>query len=241
MRPPAEVNFFTPCLLGNFQKFLNPVCYTIKWKIDKFVIFISVICHRRSDTNSRIIFFLYIFKFLTLRFSFAWTHNHSADSRFKILCPTVLSNRAIIIFYKLKSFKKYFLRVSAISKMPIKRSTDFPLFQNLNFIFFCECSDFENKKGSGNISPPSRFVHLPGVQNLSLRPPTEVKFFTPCHFWNFQKFLMSRKIQIDESVIFVSVICHRWCSDTNWLNIFFLCTSSNFLLWDFLMPWLLSE
>ena len=107
----------------------------------------------------------------------------------------------------------------------------------MNFIFFCECSDFENKKGSGNISPPSRFVHLPGVQNLSLRPPTEVKFFTPCHFWNFQKFLMSRKIQIDESVIFVSVICHRWCSDTNSRIIFFLCTFSNFLLWDFLMPW----
>ena len=35
----------------------NPICYTVRRKVDKSVIFVSVICHRRSDTNCLIIFF----------------------------------------------------------------------------------------------------------------------------------------------------------------------------------------
>ena len=146
-------------------------------------------------------------------------------------------NRAIIIFFtSWKVFLNIFYGYQLYQKCQ-SSVYGFSILLKFEIYVFVSTAILKIKKGSGNTSPPSRFVHLPGVQNLSLRPPTEVKFFTPCHFWNFQKFLMSRKIQIDESVIFVSVICHRWCSDTNSRIIFFLCTFSNFLLWDFLMTW----
>ena len=69
--------FFTPSHFGNFQKFFyiasNPICYTVRRKVDKSVIFVSVICHRRSDTNSRIIFFSVHLQTLALKFSSALT------------------------------------------------------------------------------------------------------------------------------------------------------------------------
>ena len=126
-----------------------------KIQIDESVIFVSVICHRRSDTNSRIIFFSVHLQTLTLKFSAALTSvgitfsqssiNKSilqllrygvfefleyviAVKRYVLAYAyhtsqqAVLLSRAIIIFfYKLKSLKKYFLRVSAISKMSVKR------------------------------------------------------------------------------------------------------------------------
>ena len=44
-----------------------------KIQIDESVIFVSVICHRRSDANSRIIFFSVHLQTLTLKFSAALT------------------------------------------------------------------------------------------------------------------------------------------------------------------------
>ena len=68
---------FSPCHFGNFQKFFyiasNPICYTVKRKIDKSVIFVSVICHRCSDANYWIIFFSVHLQTLTLKFSAALT------------------------------------------------------------------------------------------------------------------------------------------------------------------------
>ena len=46
---------------------------TVKRKMHKSVIFVSVICHRRSDANNRIIFFSVHLQTLTLKFSAALT------------------------------------------------------------------------------------------------------------------------------------------------------------------------
>ena len=71
----------------------------------------------------------------------------------------------------------------------------FSIILKFGISVFCECSDFENEKGSGDISPPSRFVHLLGVQNLSLRPPAEVNFLFPAIWEIFRIFFISHQIQ----------------------------------------------
>ena len=128
----------SPAIWEIFQKIfyitLNPVCYTVKWKIDKFVIFISVYLQT-----------FWLWDFLPHEPTIIQPH----DSRFKILCPAVLSNRAIIIFYKLKSFKKYFLRVSAISKMSVKRFWIFNYSEIWILYFFVSAAILKIKKGVG--------------------------------------------------------------------------------------------
>ena len=68
---------FPPCHFGNFQKFFISrqiqFVITVKRKMHKSVIFVSVICHRRSDANNRIIFFSVHLQTLTLKFSAALT------------------------------------------------------------------------------------------------------------------------------------------------------------------------
>ena len=161
-----------------------------KIQIDESVIFVSVICHRRSDTNSRIIFFSVHLQTLALKFSSALTSIgiiFSTSSINKSILQLLrygvfeffeyvivvkqyvfayayhtiqqaeLSNRAIIIFFtswKVKKNISYGYQI--YQKMSVKRLRIFYCFEIWN-LCFCECSDFEIKKGSGEISPPSRF------------------------------------------------------------------------------------
>ena len=157
---------FPPCHFGNFQKFFISrqiqFVITVKRKMHKSVIFVSVICHRRSDANNRIIFFSVHLQTLTLKFSAALTSvgiTFSPSSinksilqllrygvfefseyviavkqyvfayAYHTIQQAVLLNRSIIIFYNPKNFKKYFLRVSAISKMSVKRLRIFYCFE----------------------------------------------------------------------------------------------------------------
>ena len=55
----------------------------------------------------------------------------------------------------------------------------FSIILKFKIYIFVSTAILKIKTGSGDTSPPSRFVHLLGVQNLCLRPPTEVKFFLP--------------------------------------------------------------
>ena len=136
----------SPAIWEIFQKIfyitLNPVCYTVKWKIDKFVIFISVYLQT-----------FWLWDFLPHEPTIIQPH----DSRFKILCPAVLSNRAIIIFFtSWKVFKNIFYGYQLYQKCQSSVS-GFSIILKFEFYIFCECNDFENEKGSGEISPPSRF------------------------------------------------------------------------------------
>ena len=129
---------FTPCHFGNFQDFFitsNPIGYTVKRKIDQSVIFVSVICHRRSDANSRIIFFFVHLQTLALKFSsIGITFSPSSINKsilqllhygvfeifeyvivvkqymfayaYHTIQQVALSNRAIIIFLQTEKFLK---------------------------------------------------------------------------------------------------------------------------------------
>jgi len=100
-----------------------------------------------------------------------------------------LSNRAIIIFLQTEKFLKNISYRYQLYQKCQSSIYGFSIILKFEIYVFCECSDFEVKKGSGEISPPSRFVHLLGVQNLYLRPPTEVNFLLPAIWEIFRIFL----------------------------------------------------
>ena len=100
-----------------------------------------------------------------------------------------LSNRAIIIFLQTEKFLKNISYRYQLYQKCQSSIYGFSIILKFEIYVFCECSDFEVKKGSGEISPPSRFVHLLGVQNLYLRPPTEVNFLLPAIWEIFSNFL----------------------------------------------------
>ena len=185
MRPPTEVKFFTPCHFGNFQKFLM----SRKIQIDESVIFVSVICHRRSDTNSRIIFFSVHLQTLALKFSSALTSigiifSPSSINKsilqllrygvfeffeyviavkqyvfayaYHTIQQAALWNKVIIIFFKRKVLKIFPTGISIYKKCQ-SSIYGFSIILKFEIYIFGECSDFEIKKGSGEISPPSRF------------------------------------------------------------------------------------
>ena len=140
-----------------------------KIQIDESVIFVSVICHRRSDTNSRIIFFsvhlqtldseiFFYFDFYRNNFlsvinqqiNFAtaplWSFwnlwiCHCCQAVYVCLCLSYNSASRPLepshynFFTNWKVFKKYFLRVSAISKMPVKHLWIFHYSEIWNLCF----------------------------------------------------------------------------------------------------------
>ena len=199
-----------------------------KIQIDESVIFVSVICHRRSDTNSRIIFFSVHLQTLALKFSSALTSIgiiFSASSinksilqlilygvfefleyvivvkqymfayAYHTIQQAVLLNRSIIIFYNPKNFKKYFLRVSAISKMSVKRFWIFNYSKIWILYFFVSATILKLKRGVGISHQQADFVNTMYWQNLSLRPPVEVKFLLPAIWEIFRNFFISHQIQ----------------------------------------------
>ena len=93
---------FSSCNFGNFQKPLM----SHKIQIDESVIFVSVICHRRSDTNSRIIFFSVHLQTLALKFS-------SALTSIGIIFSASSINKSILqlILYGVFEFLEYVIAV----------------------------------------------------------------------------------------------------------------------------------
>ena len=155
----------------------------------KSVIFVSVICHRRSDANNRIIFFSVHLQTLTLKFSAALTSVEITFSQSSInksilqllrygvfeffeyviavkqyvfayayhtIQQAALWNKVIIIFFKRKVLKIFPTGISIYKKCQ-SSIYGFSIILKFEIYIFGECSDFEIKKGSGEISPPSRF------------------------------------------------------------------------------------
>ena len=118
-----------------------------KIQIDESVIFVSVICHRRSDTNSRIIFFSVHLQTLALKFSSALTSIgiiFSASSINKSILQLILYGvfefleyviavkRYVLayayFFLQTEKFKKIFPTGISYIKNTSQTFTDFPLF-----------------------------------------------------------------------------------------------------------------
>ena len=104
-----------------------------------------------------------------------------------------LSNRAIIIFFTSWKVKK---NISYGYQLYQKcQSSVYGFSIVLKFIFFVSATILKLKRGVGISHQQTDFVNTMYWQNLSLRPPVEVKFLLPAILEIFRKFFISHQIQ----------------------------------------------